>query len=91
MRDAVSSMSKVSHQILDAVQHLVEVVGELVKLIACAARRDATREVAADNASGCLVDVLDALQYAPTHEDTSRHGECNCQSRTPDQCAAREC
>ena len=67
MRDIVGHLAHPGHQPLDLVEHVVEVGGELVELVASALERHAVGEVAAHHPLGGAVDLLDPAQQVAAH------------------------
>jgi len=73
--DAVRDAAHVLHEPLDAVQHLVQILRELIEVVTRSPRRDAARQISGHDAPARLVDAFDAPQGAARHRGATREGE----------------
>ncbi len=72
VRDIVGDLAHPGHQPLDLIEHAVEIVGELVELVAAivvvGAARHPVREIAGDDPLGGAVHLLDPAQHVAAHQ-----------------------
>src|SRR5260370_41439534 len=79
MRHVIGDLPVGFHQLLNAVEHGVEVLGELVPLIAASAQGNALAEPGSHDFSGGGIDCFDPSHRAP------RGGYARCRRREDDQ------
>ena len=85
VRDVVGHPTDPVHELLDPVEHRIELLGELVEIVTRATGRDPTCEVAAHDFPARPVDRVDPAHRAPAHRERSEHREDQGQADTPDE------
>ena len=85
MRDVVGHPADPVHELLDAVEHRVELLGELVEVVAGAPRGDPAREVPVHDLPARAVDRIDPTHRAPAHRERPRDRENEREADTPDE------
>jgi len=85
MRNGVRHLPHAVHQPADAVQHVVDYLGELIELVAAAGNLDALREIARGNRGGRGGHVGDGTAEQAAHDDGARSGHCQHDRHRPDQ------
>ena len=83
VRDVVAHPPDPVHELLDPVEHRVELLGELVEVVAGASGGDPAREVSAHDLPACTVDRVDPAHRAPAHRERSGNRENEGQADAP--------
>ena len=83
VRDVVGDPADPVHELLDAVEHRVELLGELVEVVAGSAGGDPAREVPAHDLPARAVDRIDPAKRAPAHRERPRDREEEGEAEAP--------
>ena len=81
MGDVVGDFAQARHELLNALEHRVQVGGEPVEFIVRAADRQACGEVSLHDGLGAFVHGVDAAQHTARNEEASEHAD----ERDPEQ------
>ena len=68
MRDVVADLANPIHQLLDLIEHVIEIAGQAVEFVLSRTHRDPLLHVSGNNALTGLVNDFKACQHPPTDE-----------------------
>src|SRR5210317_585907 len=91
MRNIVRDVTHALHQLLDSIEHRVELLAQFVEFVTAAAIGYAPREIAIHDFAAGFVDRLDAAVDAPAHKQSSEETQRYAQTESPDQSAPDHC
>ena len=91
MGDVVRNLTHARHQLLDALEHPIEIHGKRVEVVPAAVERDASGEVPGHDLAGGLVDRLQAPHDTRAHQPSAQQGQGRGDGQPPAERVEDQC